>query len=376
MDTLPLAQGIVISTELTHQDRGALNEILRRKLKGMPADNEIRSRTLSLDQMERAEHVRWPYSNNPTTVINFGATFAGVLHFRGFVIESIRSHKPLEEWPVQAILSMFVSGIHPHRSFCKYFKETRVRILHCLCERIARRGTGVQAGYLLACLEFAQVGDFFDHNNPTKHMLVFIKLLQNRPGHFLIQDHARNKAMRRELPQILATARNSAAWRKDDNLLSSVCDFLIGGRQAAQTAAGDRTKKPKKKSRGRNKGKGKVKSEDEDAARRMEEAFGTPKFIVGNIRLSDTIRNNPLLAALAESMPGVHLVDEDAGPVADFGDEVANLTRALDALEMIRARGDVVLEEGDEVTFEQATQQQGPQGRATSGAEEDVEMVM
>jgi hypothetical protein len=62
MDTLPLAQGIVIPTELTHQDRGALNEILRRKLKSMPADNEIRSRTLSLDQMERAEHVRWSYS--------------------------------------------------------------------------------------------------------------------------------------------------------------------------------------------------------------------------------------------------------------------------------------------------------------------------
>jgi hypothetical protein len=343
--------------------------------------------------------------SDPTTVINFGATFAGVLHFRGFVMESIRSHKPLEEWPVQAIVSMFVSGIDPHRSFYKCFKETRIRILHCLCERIARRGTGVQAGYLLACLEYAQVGDFFDQNNPTKHMLVFIKLLQNRPGHFLIQDHARNKAMRRELPQILATARNSAAWRKDDNLLNSVCDFLIGGRQAAQTAAGDRTKKPKKKSRGKNKGKAKAKSKDEDAARRMEEAFGTPKIIVGNIRLSDTICNNPLLAALAEPMPGVHLVDgskleieadtdegsrlaadlalvdddddnEDAGPVVDFGDEVANLTRALDALEMIHARGDVVLGESDGVIFEQATQQQGPQGRVTFGVEENVETVM
>ncbi|OSS47487.1 hypothetical protein B5807_07420 [Epicoccum nigrum] len=137
----------------------------------------------------------------------------------------------------------------------------------------------------------------------------------------------------------------------------------------------------------------------------MGEAFGTPKIIVGNIRLSDTIRNSPLLAALAEPMPGVHLVDgseleieadtdegsrlaadlalvdddddnEDAGPVVDFGDEVANLTRALDALEMIHARGDVVLGEGDEVIFEQATQQQGPQDRVTFGVEEDVETVM
>lgn len=236
-------------------------------------------------------------------------------------------------------------------------------------------------------------------------MLVFIKLLQEMPGRYLIQDHARNKAMRCELPHVFAGARNSAEWREDDAILKSVSEFLFpGGPQAVQTVAGDKAEKPKKKSRGKNKGKGKVKGEDKDAARCMEEVFGTPKIIVGNIRLSNIIRQNPLLAALAEPMPGVYLIDsselkleadttdevsclaadlahiddddnEDAASVADFGDEVANLTHALDALEMIHARGEVVLEEGDEFTFEQATQQQGPQG-ATSGVEEDVEMVM
>jgi hypothetical protein len=343
---------------------------------------------VSASPLTSFEYIPLTAFSDPNTVINFGATFAGVLHFRGFVMESIHSQKPLTGWPVQAILSLFVSGTDPHRSFCKYFIQTRTRLLHSGCERIAKRGTGVQAAYLLACLEYAQVGHVFDKNNPTKNMLLFAKLLQNRPAQYLIQDQARNKAMRRELPQVLASARNSAAWRKDDRLLESVCEFL--------KPPPEKTEKHKKKSRGRNKGKGKAKSEDEVAARRMEETFSAPAAIVANIR------QNPLLDALAQPMPGVNVVDssdlemeadtadrasrlapnlahvdddDDAVPVADFGDEVTNLARALDALEMIHTRGDVVLEEGDEVSFEQAIQQRGPQG-VTSGVDGVIEVKL
>ena len=315
-------------------------------------------------------------------------------------MESIHSKKPLTEWPVQAILSLFVSGTDPHHSFSKFFNQTRTRLLHSVCERIAKRGTGVQAAYLLACLEFAQVGHVFDKKNPTRNMLLFAKLLQTRPAHYLIQDQERNKAMRRELPKVLAKARNSAAWRKDDRLLESVCEFLLPSDPQLE-----KPEKKKKKSRGRNKGKGKAKSEDEVAARRIEEAFDTPAAVVATIHLSPSIRQNPLLDALAQPMPGVNVVDsndlemeadtdrpsrlapnlahveaddddDDALPVADFGDEVTDLTRALGVLELIHTRGDVVLEEGDEVTFEQATQQRVPQGMITSGVEEDVEMEL
>lgn len=336
--------------------------------------------------------------SDPYTIIDFGASFAGVLHFRGFVMESIHSHKPLTEWPVQAILSMFVSNTDPHRSFATFFEQTRTRLLHCVCERIARRGTGLQAAYLLACLEYAQVGHVFDRNKPTKNMLLFAKLLQQKPAQYLIQDHARIRAMRRELPQVLASARESATWRKDDRILESVCDFLYrGGPQAVQEDADTQAKRSRKKTRGRNKGKGKAKatSEDEVAARRMEEAFSTPAASAANLRLSPAVLQNPLLNALAQPMPGVNVdtadrasrlapnlahvdadADDDADDEADFGDdEVANLARALDALEMIHTRGDVVLEEGDEVSFEQAVQQRGPQGVA-SGVDEDVEMEL
>jgi hypothetical protein len=61
MDKLLPAQGLQLPSQLTEKDREALSEILRRKLKGMPDADKIKSRTLSLDEMERAEHVRWPY---------------------------------------------------------------------------------------------------------------------------------------------------------------------------------------------------------------------------------------------------------------------------------------------------------------------------
>jgi hypothetical protein len=62
MDTILPAQGLQLPSQLTERDREALGEILRRKLKGMPAAADITSRTLSLNEMERVEHVRWPYN--------------------------------------------------------------------------------------------------------------------------------------------------------------------------------------------------------------------------------------------------------------------------------------------------------------------------
>ena len=61
MDTILPAQGLHPPWQLTERDREALSEILRRKLKGIPSAADT-SRTLSLEEMEKAEHVRWPYN--------------------------------------------------------------------------------------------------------------------------------------------------------------------------------------------------------------------------------------------------------------------------------------------------------------------------
>lgn len=51
-----------LPAQLDRADREAFEEIRRRKLKGMPDDEEITSRTLSLAEMEMAKTLRWPFT--------------------------------------------------------------------------------------------------------------------------------------------------------------------------------------------------------------------------------------------------------------------------------------------------------------------------
>lgn len=53
-----------LPTQLTGQDRAALEEIRRRKLNGMPttATSEFTARTLDIGNMGLPENVRWPYA--------------------------------------------------------------------------------------------------------------------------------------------------------------------------------------------------------------------------------------------------------------------------------------------------------------------------
>lgn len=344
-------------------------------------------------------------SSKSRITVNFGATFAGVLHFRGFIMESIQAQKPIHEWPVQAIMSMFVSGIDPHRSFSKFFRETRARLLHCVCQRIQRKETLLQTAYILACLEYAEVPQVVEPNNPTRHMLLFSKVFQCLSAQYLIQNPLRNRILRKELPQFIARARSSTDWDKADATINAVYDFLYPkGPEAVQKAADDKNKRRRGKNTRAKKGKGKAESAAEVAARRMEEASGTPAITVANVRITNAVRQNPLYHALVQPMPGVNYIDtthfeleadttaqvsrlgpglaqiddddDDADDEAGFGDnEVANVTHALDALKMKDTVRNVVLEEGDEVSFEQAIQQCGPQG-VSFGGDEDVEMEM
>ena len=107
-------------------------------------------------------------------------------------------------------------------------------------------------------------------------------------------------------------------------------------------------------------------------SRKVRRRLPTPKGVSGVSALRVRWSGHQLHADAAVQVDPAMTV-EHAHRVAHRVE--ANLARALDALEMIHTRGDVVLEEGDEVSFEQAVQQRGPQGVA-SGVDEDVEMEL
>lgn len=310
--------------------------------------------------------------------VDYGVTFAGVLYYRGFVLESIRPQKPVHEWPAQAILSTFISGIDPHRSFSRFFRETRARLLYYVCEGINKQSTGLQTAYILACMEYAKVNTVCDPNTPTEHMLLFAKFFQTESANYL-QDNKQNQRMRKQLPQYLSHARNSAEWAETDTVTEAICDFLFpGGAEDIKKAAEEQQKKRRNKTRGT---KNRTKNKDEKAGAYMEEALGQPSFTVSKSRIATVILKKPLLQALVAPMPGLQWTNKDIVEVepVNIGDftrltdemarmdfdnevvesvedreyEVADITRAFDVVQLKQTRGGVALESDDQVFFEE-----------------------
>jgi hypothetical protein len=344
--------------------------------------------------------------------MNYGATFAGVLAFRGYIIEAIESQTPMSQWPVQIILSMFVSGVDRHRNFSRFFRETRARLLFYVGERMRGQHNRLQSAYVLACMEYAQARFVYDASAPTHHMLLFAKLFQLESENYLMRDNAQSKQIRQQLPQHISRARHSGELPTDP-ILEAMCQFLQVDTEDTDTAPAHQPKSTNKTRGARKRPKKHAEASTSTHPEAMEvpdiaEASTTPHaeemdedpdIVFGSIHISSLIRRNPLLDALVTAMPSIHFhlsdVVEVVAPSAaridrlteefahvDIRDDnvklipdaydVSQLASALNAAHIAEARGAVVLEEADEVMFEQVVA-----GYEDIGGEDgDVEMEL
>ncbi|KAF2999854.1 hypothetical protein E8E13_007750 [Curvularia kusanoi] len=387
--------------QLMNIDRAAMDEIRRRKLQGMPDAEEFVDRTLSCFEMEWADNSRYPYSNNSDVSVNFVATFAGVLYYRGDIMNNIQSRKPMSQWPVQVILSLFISGTDPHRSFSKHFEQTRIRLLHYVCERVSKQYCPLQASYILACMEYRQMPSFYDPEAPTQHMVHFAKLFQLEPAKYLVQDHNQNAKMREQLPRYLQIALNSKGWNKEDTSLESMIAFLYphGVEDIDKDVKSQQNKRKKKRRGGRDQKK--MGDEDQAMTAQTEEATSsTDDIVVDRSRLQAVILQKPLLQALFAPMPGLTWTNKDSlqlEPVkneewsslaeelarVNFDAEVAastekefeveDVVNALSVNHMEHTRGSVELTDSDQIYFDDWVEQVDLQS-ILFGGDEDAEM--
>lgn len=344
--------------------------------------------------------------------VNYGATFAGVLAFRGYIIEAIEAQKPMGQWTVQIIPSMFVSGVDRHRNFSRFFRETCARLLFYVGERMRGQHNRLQSAYVLACMEYAQARFVYDASAPTHHMLLFAKLFQLESEYYLMRDNVQSKQLRQQLPQHISRVRHSGELPSDP-ILDAMCEFLQVDTKDTNTAH-DHPPKSTNKTRGARKRSKKHAEASMSAHPEVMEASGIaeastivyeeemeedPDIVFGSIHISSLIRRNPLLDALVTAMPSIHFhlsdVVEVAAPSAARVDRLAEefahvdirddnvklipdaydaslLASALNAADIAEARGAVVLEEADEVMFEQVVAGYEEQG----GEDGDVEMVV
>jgi hypothetical protein len=263
--------------------------------------------------------------------VDFSATFGGVLYYRGTVMHYIKNKVPFAEWEVQAILAMFCSSIDPHRSFSKYFKETRNRLLQNLCDNIKEDANKVQLAYTLACMEFQGFGSHCNPSRPTQHMRIFADILKKQPGDYIIHNDTQNKRVRYNLTQFLARARASPEWADVSTETEDNLKFLYPGGMAELKAAAK--KKRRHDSRvGKGKGSGKP---NESASKAPSSAAPPPapaSFIYNDVNLRTLGQCNILLHRLLEPMPGLRShsivnihVSEDTLDFTNLGRELAEL---------------------------------------------------
>ncbi|KAF3031244.1 hypothetical protein E8E11_000564 [Didymella keratinophila] len=213
--------------DLSAAERESLKEILQCKIQGLQGHDRLLVRTMALDEIINLSFARYPLSNEPDVHVELGDTFAGVLFYRGQVVESIREGVGLQYWSVQEILSFFCSNIYKHFSFSKYFRETRDGLLFCITERIHGRSTRLQNTCMLACMQYEEKGALYNPLEPTQHMLAFAKLIQHNAHEYYIAGYDENQRLRVELQQQIALARKHKDWAKLLARTREICDFII-----------------------------------------------------------------------------------------------------------------------------------------------------
>jgi hypothetical protein len=195
---------------LTFDDKAALAELLRRKTEYISAGVKPHI-TLSLDTIlePSAQHQFFPHQVDN---VNEGATFAGILKYRGDIMIALKNNVPMQEWNEQMILAYFCSSVEVNLNFSKHHRQTRTRLLANLAARLNNSDTPLQAAYTLACMEYdrhAALGPQFDPANPTKHMLRFAWHFKQHPEHFIVLGQKRTDALKVNTTQYLAQVRNS-----------------------------------------------------------------------------------------------------------------------------------------------------------------------
>ncbi|KAL1792624.1 hypothetical protein ACET3X_009131 [Alternaria dauci] len=308
---------------LTFDDKAALAELLRRKTENISAGLKPLI-TLSLDVILKpsAQQQFFPYQVDN---VNEGATFAGILKYRGEIMVALKNEVPMHKWDEQMILAYFCSSVEKNLNFSKYHVQTRTRLLANLAARLNDSDTPLQAAYTLVCMEYdrhAALGAEFDPANPTKHMLRFAWHLKQHPEHFIVLNQKRTYALKVNTTQYLARVRNSPQW--DNTKLEAtqaLFDFSFEGGLEELNLAASKAKKKKIRGKGKNK-KGPESAADElpVSASKLPEL---PTLYYESTRIHEHCRGNALLQGLVADMPGVRNIGFrveifDIGDLSDF----------------------------------------------------------
>ncbi|CAN9466763.1 unnamed protein product [Alternaria alternata] len=305
---------------LTSNDKAALAELLRRKTEDISAGvKPLVTLPLGTILKPSEQHQFFPHQVDN---VNEGATFAGILKYRGDIMIALKNDVPIQEWDEQMILAYFCSSVEDNLNFSKHHHQTRARLLANLAARLNNSDTPLQAAYTLACMEYdrhASLGPQFDPANPTKHMLRFAWHFKQHPEHFIVLNQKRTDALKVNTTQYLAQVRNSSQW--DNTRLEAtqaLFDFsFVGGLEELNLAATNNKKKKRIRGKGKNKkGPGLVADEPSASVSNLPEL---PTFYYESSRIHEHCRGNALLQGLVAAMPGVRDIGSQV-EIFDIGD--------------------------------------------------------
>lgn len=237
----------------------------------------------------------------------------------------IRDEEELDIWDKQEILAMFCSNVDKHRSFSKYFRETRGRLIQNVCDTVNGDVNKVQIAYTLACMEYERIGSHFDPRRPTQHMVRFVELFQKNPKKYTILNNKANKRLRYDLTVHLARVRDSSAWSTVSQEAKDYLHFLWPGGKEQLLKAADKKIKRKRGKRGK-KGNKKVDAHaakyaryqdqdyDEDESDDDQAALWQPEgetYAFKGATLDVLRKHNVYILSLLHSMPGLVEVDTE-----------------------------------------------------------------
>lgn len=184
-------------------------------------------------------------ARDPNAIVDDGATYWGMLYYRGAIMCNLRDSLPIHQWGIQEVIAMFCSGIDQNHSFSRlYYSETRSRLMFALYKRVALRlkhvkGGGandniaVLVGYTLACMEYEggnALGDFYDKNKPIQHMHRFAELYMKYYDDFPTFNDNQNKHIRKDVAKYLLECTYMPEYSQilNDSIKDNM-DFMFSG---------------------------------------------------------------------------------------------------------------------------------------------------